>query len=295
MTETPPICSYEGSDYPTSFWEQGGRAYEDEVESIALGRLLPRGGARLLELGAGGGRNTLRYVDFKQIVLLDYSVSQLEHAQKRLGSKTCYRFVAADIYRLPFMPGSFDCATMIRTLHHMANPHQALEQVQGALQKEACFILEFANKRNLKAILRYWLRRQSWDPFTQEPVEFAELNFDFHPKAIRKWLADASFHLERTLTVSHFRTGFLKKHLPLKTLVQMDSVLQPTGNLFQLSPSVFTRSKALNATPALASGSIFRCPSCGFGPLEDTPPQLKCPKCHKIYPVKGGIYDFRVK
>ena len=87
MTETPPICNYEGSDYPTSFWEQGGRAYEDEVESIALGRLLPRGGARLLELGAGGGRNTLRYVDFKQIVLLDYSVSQLEHAQKRLGRK----------------------------------------------------------------------------------------------------------------------------------------------------------------------------------------------------------------
>ncbi len=150
MTEHSPICSYEGSDYPTSFWEQGGRAYEDEVESIALGRLLPRGGARLLELGAGGGRNTLRYVDFKQIVLLDYSVSQLEHAQKRLGKKTCYRFVAADIYRLPFMPGSFDCATMIRTLHHMANPRQALEQVQGTLQKDARFILEFANKRNLK-------------------------------------------------------------------------------------------------------------------------------------------------
>ncbi len=295
MTNTPPVCSYEGSDYPTSFWEQGGRAYEDEVESIALGRLLPKGGACLLELGAGGGRNTLRYVDFKQIVLLDYSVSQLEHAQKRLGKKTCYRFVAADIYRLPFMPGSFDCATMIRTLHHMANPRQALEQVQGTLQKDARFILEFANKRNLKAIFRYWLRRQSWDPFTLEPVEFAELNFDFHPRAIRNWLADAGFRLEKTRTVSHFRTGFLKKHLPLKTLVWMDSILQPTGNLIQLSPSVFTRSKALNSAAELASGSIFKCPNCDFGPLEDTPPQLKCPRCHKIYPVKGGIYDFRLK
>ena len=48
---------------------------------------------------------------------------------------------------------------MIRTLHHMANPRQALEQVQSALQKEASFILEYANKRNLKAILRYWLRQ----------------------------------------------------------------------------------------------------------------------------------------
>ena len=195
MTDTPPICSYEGSDYPTSFWEQGGRAYEDECESNALLKLLPKGGSRMLELGAGGGRNTLKYSDFDQIVLLDYSVSQLEHAQKRLGKKTCYRFIAADIYRLPFMPGAFDCATMIRTLHHMANPRQALEQVHGTLQKDAHFILEYANKRNLKAILRYWLRRQDWNPFSPEPVEFAELNYDFHPRSIRRWLAETGFRL----------------------------------------------------------------------------------------------------
>ena len=295
MTETPPICSYEGSDYPTSFWEQGGRAYEDECESIALARLLPKGGTRMLELGAGGGRNTLKYADFNQVVLVDYSVSQLEHAQKRLGKKTCYRFVAADIYRLPFMPGAFDCATMIRTLHHMANPRQALEQVQSTLQKNARFILEYANKRNIKAILRYWARKQDWNPFSQESVEFAELNFDFHPKAIRRWLTDANFHLERTLTVSHFRVGALKKRVPLKTLVWMDSVLQPTGALFQYSPSIFTRSMALTQAPPVGEDSIFKCPNCGFGPLKDAAPQMNCPRCHKSYPVRGGIYDFRLK
>ncbi len=291
---TPPICSYEGSDYPTSFWEQGDRAYEDEVESIALSRLLPPGGRRMLELGAGGGRNTLKYSDFNQIVLLDYSVSQLEHAQKRLGKKTCFKFIAADIYRLPFMPGAFDCATMIRTLHHMANPRLALEQIQGTLQKDAAFILEYANKHNLKAILRYWTRKQPWNPFSLEPVEFAELNFDFHPKAIRHWLQESNFKLEKTLTVSHFRVNAFKKRISLKTLVWMDSVLQPTGALFQLTPSVFTRSKALNSTPAIMTGSIFKCPNCCFGPLEDAAPQMKCPQCHKIYPVKNGIYDFRL-
>ena len=295
MTDTPPICSYEGSDYPTSFWEQGGRAYEDECESNALLKLLPKGGSRMLELGAGGGRNTLKYSDFDQIVLLDYSVSQLEHAQKRLGKKTCYRFIAADIYRLPFMPGAFDCATMIRTLHHMANPRQALEQVHGTLQKDAHFILEYANKRNLKAILRYWLRRQDWNPFSPEPVEFAELNYDFHPRSIRRWLAETGFRLERTLTVSHFRVSALKARIPLKILVWMDSVLQPTGALFQYSPSVFTRSKAVTTVKPIQDGSIFKCPNCDFGPLEDTPPQLNCPRCHKSYPVRGGIYDFRLK
>ena len=39
---TPPVCNYEGSDYQTSFWDQGGREYEDRTEAIALRRLLPQ-------------------------------------------------------------------------------------------------------------------------------------------------------------------------------------------------------------------------------------------------------------
>ena len=59
MSEKPPVCSYEGSDYQTSFWEKGGRAYEDACEVIALKRMMPTQGKLLLELGAGAGRNTL--------------------------------------------------------------------------------------------------------------------------------------------------------------------------------------------------------------------------------------------
>ena len=182
MTEHPPVCSYEGSDYQDSFWGKGNRAYEDAAEATALRRLLPRRGKRMLELGAGTGRNTLRYEDFNKIVLVDYSITQLEKAYKRLGVKNRYRYVAADIYRLPFMPGSFDCATMIRTLHHMVNPSLALSQVHDSLMNKAVFILEYANKRKLKAIFRYWMKKQEWNPFTLEPVEFVPLNFDFHPK-----------------------------------------------------------------------------------------------------------------
>ena len=50
------------------------------------------------------------------------------------------------------------------------------------MQPGANFILEFANKRNMKSILRYALRRQTWSPFAPESVEFAPLNFDFHPR-----------------------------------------------------------------------------------------------------------------
>ena len=122
------------------------------------------------------------------IVLLDYSRTQLKQAQERLGRSERYIYVAADIYRLPFVDGLFDAATMIRTLHHMADAPAALHQVRNVLQPGAIFILEYANKRNLKSILRYALGRQTWNPYTLDPVEFAPLNFDFHPRAIRAWL-----------------------------------------------------------------------------------------------------------
>ncbi|TLN03116.1 class I SAM-dependent methyltransferase, partial [bacterium] len=215
MQSTPPVCDYTDSDYQTSFWDQGGRAYEDRAEAIALRRLLPsEGGQRLLELGAGAGRNTPRYTGYQRIVLLDYSETQLQQARQRLGDSERYTYVAADIYRLPFMPGSFDGATMIRTLHHMADAPRALEQVRQVLQPQSAFILEYANKRNLKSMLRYALRRQSWSPYAPEPVEFAALNFDFHPVTLRAWLKQVGFSIERTLTVSHFRIGIFKKLLP---------------------------------------------------------------------------------
>ena len=136
----PPICNYEGSDYQTSFWEQGGRVYEDRAEAIALQRLLPAGGELLLELGAGAGRNTPRYTGFKQIVLLDYSLTQLQQAMERMGGNQRYIYVAADIYKLPFVDGLFDAATMIRTLHHMAEPSAALQQVRRFIADRGQFL-----------------------------------------------------------------------------------------------------------------------------------------------------------
>ena len=91
-------------------------------------------------------------------------------------ARTCI-YVAADIYHLPFVPGLFDTATMIRTLHHMVDPRRALSQVRQVLQSNATFILEFANKRNMKSVLRYALRRQTWNPFSPEPIEFAASKF----------------------------------------------------------------------------------------------------------------------
>jgi ubiquinone/menaquinone biosynthesis C-methylase UbiE len=290
---TPPVCSYEGSDYQARFWDRGDRAYEDRVEAIALRRLLPRGGARLLELGAGAGRNTRRYAGFDHVVLVDYSRTQLEQAQQRLGAGPRYTYVAADIYRLPFAPAAFPAATMIRTLHHMADAPAALCQVRGCLACGGAFVLEFANKRNLMSIARWLARRQAWSPFDRSPVEFAALNFDFHPRAVEEWLRAAHFEIGRRLTVSHFRLALLKRLLPLRLLVGMDSLAQWTGGLWQLTPSVFVRARAVGPDDPAPAGALWRCPACTSLNVRQHLEGVDCLGCLRTWPLRDGIYDFR--
>jgi hypothetical protein len=184
---------------------------------------------------------------------------------------------------------------MIRTLHHMADAPKALGQVRNVLGSGGTFILEFANKLNLKAIMRYLLGMQKWSPFTLEPVEFVKLNFDFHPRAIRNWLKALGFEIERTLTLSHFRVRFLKRILPTGILVFLDSLFQWTGALWQLSPSVFVKARVTGRDGQLPTGIVefFKCPECGYSPLKDKKDYLECPGCKKKWGVKDGIYDFR--
>lgn len=291
-SQHPPICDYEGSDYQTRFWAQGGRAYEDGAEEIALRRLLPKHGKLMLEVGAGAGRNTPRYAGYERIVVMDYSTTQLEQAQEYLGASERYVYVAADVYKLPFVDGLFDGATMIRVLHHMADAPAALGQIRQTLQPGASFILEYANKRNLKAIVRWLLGKQKWSPFGKEPVEFIPLNFDFHPAAINQWLREKGFAIERQLAVSHFRLGLLKRSVPTKILVWLDGLFQPLGAFWKFTPSIFLRARANQSGTTAAPGSFFKCPACGAALGQPTGQTLKC-QCGRHWGIKSGIYNFK--
>ena len=244
-------------------------------------------------MGAGAGRNTERYRNFQQIVLLDYSRTQLALAKDRLEDNGQYLFVAGDVYRLPFAPGIFDASTMIRTLHHMAEPQNALQEVHQVLEPGAIFVLEYANKRNLKAIIRWLLRRQTWNPFDHEQVEFAPLNFDFHPVAIRKTLTGAGFEISRQLTVSHFRLDLLKRRAPLDLLVTLDALLQWSGGLFQLTPSVFVRSIATGKDKNVVEGAFWRCPVCRMMDMKQVEDGVHCQGCGRLWLIRDGIYDFK--
>jgi ubiquinone/menaquinone biosynthesis C-methylase UbiE len=287
----PRIIDYEGSNYRTEFWEGKGRDYEDQVERLALRRLLPGSGKRLLEVGAGFGRLTAEYGAYEQVVLLDYSYSQLRYAQEKLGTSGRYIFVAADAYRLPFRPGVFDGATIIRVIHHMADVFQVLREMRRVLVPGSTFILEFANKRNLKAMFRYARGSQDWSPYTQEPVEFVELNFDFHPDYMRQALQQAGFTTQSVIPVSFFRVGFLKDNVPAQLLARLDGVLQYTGLLY--TPSIFTRNTAVGTSPnQLSTESLFVCPETGDELVREGD-ILISPRANLRWAIRDGIYDFK--
>jgi SAM-dependent methyltransferase len=291
-----PICDYENSSYRTDFWEDQGREYEDLAERAALRRLLPPQGRRLLDIGAGFGRLASLYNGYAQVVLLDYSRSQLEYARRRLGDER-FIYVAADIYRLPLATNAVDTTVMVRVLHHLSDVPLALQQVARVVRPNGCFILEFANKRHLKNILRHLLGRSTPEanPFLREPYEFAELHYDFHPAWVAEQLELAGLVIQRRLSVSLFRLGALKRGIPAKALARADAALQALTAPWTPAPSVFVRSLvskpgAPNVAPV---EQLFRCPSCAHEPLLRGEVGLSCPACGASWPVQDGIYVFK--
>jgi len=292
VNQSQPICSYEGTSYRADFWEGKGRDYEDLAERAALERLIPPHGRRLVEIGAGFGRLADLYGGYQEVVLLDYAKSGLREAQERLGHDSRFLFVAANLYHLPLAPGCVDTALTVRVLHHVADIPAALAQISGALRAGGAYVLEFANKRNLKAIGRYLARRQSWSPFTREPYEFVELNFDFHPDWMSEALASAGFSLDAGLAVSHFRLQIAKRNVPPATLARLDALLQRPGAALKVAPSIFLRARRAGEAAPVAGG-LFACPACGSQDLAVESAAISCRGCGSVWPAADGIYDLR--
>lgn len=292
-----PVCDYEGSRYRTEFWTSE-REYEDLAERRALDKLLPPRGGRLIEIGAGAGRLADLYLGYDQVVLMDYARSTLVEAREQIAARFPDRagrfvLVAADLYALPFVDGLFDVVTMVRVMHHVADVPAALAGIASILKPGATFLLEFANKRHLKAILRYLARRQSWSPFAPEPVEFVKLNFDFHPAWMQAQLSEAGFRAERTLAVSHFRWALLKRLFPARVLAAADSALQDVGAACKLTPSVFLGLRAPTTNRLAPPGAFFRCPACRSEHMSESPDAVTCGECGRVWPVREGIYEFK--
>ena len=295
MSNPPPVIDYEGSQYSTEFWTTA-REYEDRAERIAIRAMLPPRGSRLIDIGAGAGRLGDLYLDYDEVILMDYARSTVVEARDRWGHDPRFKFVAADLYALPFVDHTFDGVVMIRVIHHIVDVPRALSNICAVMQPGGNFVFEFANKRNLKALARYVLRQQKWSPFDRQPIEFVELNFDFHPAWMKQQLRAAGFNIRSIRAVSTFRLGALKRLFGARRLASIDGALQRPLAPPAISPSLFALcTPTPTPSPVLAEQrrGIFACPTCR-APLPDQPAnaELCCVNGHR-WSVREGIYDFK--
>lgn len=305
LTPEIPVIDYEGSAYRQEFWEQEDRRYEDAVERVAIQSLLPAQGGRLAEIGAGFGRLADLYLGYDQVILFDYSRTLLRDAVERWGQDPRFVFVAGNVYELPLAEGVLDALVMVRVMHHLAQVPAALTQLHRVLHRGSVAVMEYANKRHLKAIARWLLGRQSWSPFVHEPVEFVKLNFDFHPAWMARQWAQAGFQVRRQLAVSHFRVPWLKRRISPAALARVERPLMGWGGRFPLAPSVIARlepvtqrepaPEAFRPRPvAVPVERLLRCPRCGREPLDRLAADVvACPGCGRRYRQADGIWDMK--
>lgn len=296
-----PVIDYEHSQYKADFWEGQGRAYEDATERLAIEQLLPKHGVRIAEIGAGFGRLAKLYLGYEQIVLFDYSRTLLQDAVQHWGHDPRFVFVAGNIYQLPLATASLDSLVMVRVMHHLADVPQALQQLERVLHKRSVAVIEYANKRNLKAVARYVLGKQTWSPFALSPLEFIALNFDFHPRWMGEQFTKAGLHCKEQLAVSHFRLPLLKQRVAPERLAKLDSYLFRPGSYYPLAPSVFVQAtsekgrapKVIDAHPD-SLAALFSCPVCRAEAFQlVTPEQLQCKSCNAAFAKQAGIWDFK--
>ena len=292
------VIDYEQSTYRTAFWQNANRHYEDAVERRALRCMLPPAGGRIVDLGAGFGRLANEYHRYRQVVLFDYSRSMLAQAVERWGHDRRFVFVAGSVYAMPFAAHSMETVVMVRVMHHLAEGLTALREIDRVLQTGGAAILEFANKRNLKSMLRHMWRGQEWSPYTPEPVEFAEMHFNFHPLWMQAQLGQTSLQCKEAYSVSHLRLPALKRLLPTDLLVQADSLLFRPGGKYPLGPSVFLQTRKQGATqvlgPVTESVDWLQCPICRTATLvRPEATVLTCTACERAFHQEAGIWDFK--
>lgn len=288
----PQICDYEGSPWRTAFWP--GRAYEDRSERIALAHMLPPHGTRLCEIGAGYGRLADFYRGYEQVILLDYARSMLREAVERLHGDPRWLFVAADLYNLPFADSALDTAVTVRVLHHVANVPSALAEIARVVRPQGAYLTEFANKRHLKARLRYAFGRQGHNPNSLAPYEFVKLNFDFHPRYIADELRAVHLTIQDERAVSTFRLPLLKRLIPPRLLAALDGALQHSTRRLEIAPSLFLRAASEKPGVPALNQALWRCTACGCTEIAETPEQLVCRRCARVFPIVEGIVDFKM-
>lgn len=238
---------YDSYDYQT-YWEN--RDYEDCCERVALKKLFKEIDKRgsLLDIGGGFGRLCSLYQDqFEKCLVLDPSEKLLCLARQKTKAGNI-SFKKGSLPKLKIKDESFDVALLIRVSHHLLELKPSFQEIHRILGKKGFLVIEVANKIHFLARVKAWLRgefdfSQDWRPVERRsPESISENLIDFanhHPQKVIADLKASGFVIRQTLSVSNFRSPWLKKILPQSWLQFLEDKLQVPLAKFFFGPSIF--------------------------------------------------------
>lgn len=241
-------AAYDSYNYP-SYWE--GREYEHRSELISIKSFLNKIKKirNITEIGAGFGRLTSSYsYRAKKVTLVDPSPKLLSLAKKRFPEQK-YVIIQSTIEKLPdkLNRNSADLIILVRVLHHIEDLDIAFSVVKRLLKKNGYLILEFANKRHGKAAISEFFKGNLTFLHDIMPKEVSSrktkkdsLPFrNYHPDAIQNKLQENGFKILEVRSTSNIRSPFIKKILPIDTLLFIEKLLQIPLAKVIFGPSIF--------------------------------------------------------
>ena len=117
------------------------RSYLDRFKPTGL---LDAGGARLLDVGCGGGQIALalaRRFEGASFVGLDLSEDQIRRARRRIGALSNIDFVVGDALQLPFDDDEFDTVISVACIKHWPDKMRGLRECHRVLKPGGTFQL----------------------------------------------------------------------------------------------------------------------------------------------------------
>lgn len=307
------ISLYDKYDYDyTAYWE--GRTYEHEAEAMALHKMLSgQAGNWFVDIGGSFGRHVPQYYQrFHNCIIADYSIKALKQADTALRDKKITNVVpiAANAYNLPFRDSAFDGAMMVRVMHHLEKPEDALSEISRILGPGGVFILEFANKIHLKSLFRAFLTLDWTYPFSIEPVDVSSGHHEgskngvsgimknYHPKHAKNLVVSQETKCRRSVAISFFRIPFLKRIAPNSLLIRAERLMQFLFGWLPLTPSIMyevhsTKHPPDNKIRAFSGlDELLVCPKCKNGFLRKSGSYF-CQSCTLTFSRTEGILDLR--